>query len=458
MKRILGAALLYPLCFSLSCSNTSGSSGPSSPNGSGSDNGGTGSTSSTGSNNNAGSGAFVVGTSGGSGSQGGGCASDESDAQLTRVNIVFLLDKSGSMGDNPPQWTNAADRWNPVVTTLRAFFQDQKSSGIYASLSFLPADGNIGPACKVANYETGTSSIKVPMTLLDDAGRALFLSKLCDPTVVPQPAGCIVPAGGTPTRPALQGTIDYANSVQSTVQSANPNSKTVIVFLTDGEPGFGYSYNGTVVGLYSCDDLPPLASDGNTPSCACGCCAAGCSPASLCACGTASCGCVEDSTLCTTGDAEVLRVRDVIATAPAKSIYLFGVGDLTQSTMQIWGDATGNAPVALQGMPGSQAAATLATALDNIRSTYISCNVPIPKSQGGAAIDINKVNVDYVDGTGKTTHLGKSQSCTSAQPSWQYDDPTNPTTIVLCTNTCSTIQQDPQGKIEVVFGCATVVY
>ena len=457
MKRILGAALLYPLCFSVSCSNTSGSSGPNSPNNNGGDNGGTGS---TGAGSNAGAATYNA-SQGGSTSNGtgvpdldSGCASDAVSAALTRVNIVFLLDKSGSMGDDPNnQWANAATRWNPVVTTLRSFFQDQASTGIYASLSFLPADGNIGPACNVANYETGTSSIKVPMTLLNTAGQQLFLSKLCDPTVVPQPAGCIVPAGGTPTRPALQGTIDYA----ATVQQKNPGSKTVIVFLTDGEPGFGYSFEGQVKGLYTCDDLPPLASDGNTPSCNCDCCAAGCSPASLCKCGTASCGCVEDSTLCTTADAEVLRVRDVIATAPANSIYLFGVGDLTTSTMDTWAAATGNPAVALQGMSGSQAASTLATALANIRSTYLNCNIPIPPPKNGLAADYRKVNVNYINGQGVATQIGQSPGCGSTKMSWQYDNPASPTLIELCPNACNMAQQDPNGQIQVVLGCATVV-
>ena len=222
------------------------------------------------------------------------------------------------MGDDPNgQWTNAADRWNPVVTTLRAFFQDQNSTGIYASLSFLPADGDNTAMCKVASYEPpSTASIKVPITLLDDNGRKLFLSRLCDPTVTPLASTCIQPrGGGTPTRPALQGTIDYL----TTVQRKYTNSKTVIVFLTDGEPGFGVVQNGNVVGVNSCDDLTNGCLTGN-------------------------------DTACSTPDGEVQKVADVIGTAPANSIYLFGVGELSDTTMGIWATASGNPAVSLKNL------------------------------------------------------------------------------------------------------------
>jgi hypothetical protein len=432
MKRLLGAALLYPLCFMFGCS-PSGSSGPN-DNGNGGGNSGTGSTGANGGQCNYGCSVLGGSTSNPMTDVDAACVGEEEPAKLTRVNILFLLDKSGSMGDDPNGgWNNAADRWNPVATTLRAFFE-QPSTGLYASLSFLPADGDITTACKVTSYEdTSTNSIKVKLTLLDDAGRQKFLAKLCDPAITPPAAGCIVPAGGTPTRPALQGTIDYAAIVQQNSLKDNTDSKTVIVFLTDGEPSFGYVPSGssTVNQLFSCDDL--------TNGCPLG-------PAGASGAGT-----------CSSADAEVAKVADVIASAPPKSIYLFGVGDLSTSTMETWADASGNGAVALQGMSGTQAAATLASALKALRTTQISCNIKIPTPAGGAAIDKDKVNVRYTDGSGKVTQLTKSVGCTSTQPSWQYDNPNAPTYIELCPSTCASLQQDPAGKVTVIFGCATII-
>ena len=430
MKRLLGAALLYPLCFTLGCSPSS-SSGPNDNGSNGGGNSGTGSTGANGGQCNFGCSSLGGTTSAPITDIDAACAGDNEPAKLTRVNILFLLDKSGSMGDDPGgNWANAANRWDPVVTTLRAFFQ-QPSTGLYASLSFLPADGDITNACKVTSYETGTTSIKVPLTLLDATGRQTFLKYLCDPTA-PQTAPCIVPAGGTPTRPALQGTIDYAAIVQQNSLKDNPDSKTIIVFLTDGEPSFGYVPSGssTVNQLFSCDDLNngcPLGPAGPT--------------------GTGT---------CSSADAEVGKVADVIASAPPKSIYLFGVGDLTTTTMDQWATASGNGAVALQGMTdGSQVAATFAAALKGLRTTQISCNIKIPVPASGAAIDRDKVNVNYTDGSGKVTTLTKNVGCSGT--GWQYDNPNAPAYIELCPSTCGSIQQDPAGKVTVVFGCATII-
>jgi len=431
MKLTLGAACVYPLLFAVGCSsNDLGAPNLGSGN-SASNNGGTGSTS----GNPGGSGSFQVHT-GGSGTTGtgvdmdSGCDSTSKPAELTRVNILFLLDKSGSMGDDPNgQWAYAETRWNPVVSTLRAFFQDQKSTGIYASLSYLPADGDNTAMCKVTAYQTpsANSSKAVPITLLDNTGRQTFLKRLCDPTVTPVASTCITPGGGTPTRPALQGTIDYL----TTVQQKYPGSKTVIVFLTDGEPLFGYQQGSDVNLLYSCDDL--------TNGCPLG-------PAGASGTGT-----------CATADGEVQKVADVIKTAKSGSIYLFGVGDLSDATMGIWATATGNPAVSLKNLSPSDAATTLKTALESIRSTHLDCNITIPPPSSGA-IDPSKVNVAYVNGSGTPTQLGKSVGCTSPQMSWQFDDPSNPKKIALCPNACDMVQQDPAGKVNVVFGCATIIY
>jgi hypothetical protein len=447
MKRTLGAAWLYPLCFSFGCTAATplgggpNSQDPQTSDGGG-NSGGAGNVS-----NNAGSGNNYNPGTGGKGNitnttpststapppLDSGCASGETLAALTRINIVFLLDKSGSMGDDPNGgWKYAETRWNPVVTTLRSFFQEHTSTGIYASLSFLPADGDITSMCKVTNYQLPSSnSIKVPLTILDNVGSQKFLAKLCDPALTPPAAGCIVPAGGTPTRVALQGTIAYAASVQQKSLEQNPNSKTVIVFLTDGEPGFGYVPTGTstVNGLASCDDLTNGCPLGPAPS----------------ATGT-----------CTADADEVQHVADVIAAAPPKTLFLFGIGDLNPGTMALWEDASGNTAVALQGMSGAQAAATFKAGLEAIRTSHISCTLDLKSSSTGVAIDPKKVNVNYINGQNVATELVQDADCSHTnQYGWYYDNALNPTKITLCASACTMAQADPNGRIQTVLGCDT---
>jgi hypothetical protein len=355
------------------------------------------------------------------------CVTSVQAASFNRLNLLFLLDKSGSMGDDPGgQWQNAVNRWNPVVTTLRTFLQDQKSTGIFAALSIFPAEGDITSMCKVSSYEpSSTSSAKVPLTLLDDIGRQLFLARLCDPSAA-SASTCIKTGGGTPTRPALQGTINYLSAIQQTY----PDSKTLVIFVTDGEPVFGYQQNATANALYSCDDLTngcPLGPAGST--------------------GTG---------ICATADGEVQKVAGVIKTAPTKSIYVFGAGDLTSSTMDTWATATGNAAVALQYTSPTDTAASVKSALESIRSTHLSCNLKLPASVMNGAADPRMLNVTYIDAAGTRTDLVQDPGCTHSQQwGWQYDNATNPTLIQLCQAACNNYLSAPSGHAEIAFGCNT---
>jgi hypothetical protein len=185
------------------------------------------------------------------------CDSDANPVHLTQVNFLFLLDKSGSMGfqngGSAGSWDNCATRWNPVVDALNSFFAEANSSRTYASLTTFPANGINTTMCDPASYSTGSAAVRVPLALLDDTGRQNFQTRLCDcANGVSPPSSCINPAGGTPTRPALQGTINYAADIDQTY----PNSKTVIVLITDGQPSFGCQTSaGSYQACNSCDDL-----------------------------------------------------------------------------------------------------------------------------------------------------------------------------------------------------------
>jgi hypothetical protein len=352
---------------------------------------------------------------------------DTEPAPLGSVNLIILLDKSGSMGNDPNgQWSNAATRWNPVVQTLDAFMSDSSSNRLNAALIVLPSDGTINVACTATSYASGSSAVKIPLTLLDPAGRQLFLSRLCDPAA-PQNPPCIVPAGGTPTRPALQGAIAYAASASQ----SNPNSKSVVVFLTDGEPGFGYQTSSGVTALYSCDDLTN--------------------------------GCTTTSANCTSANQEVAHVAATIQAAPAKSVYVVGTGDLSTTTMTQWAAASGNPAISLVSLTPAQAAATLRTALDGIRTNSISCSFAIPEPSGLAAIDYSKVNLSYVAGNGSVQNLrrtsnGAAATCSGTTLGWYYDNPAAPQAVTLCSSTCNALQQDANAKIQVAFGCETQTF
>jgi hypothetical protein len=74
-------------------------------------------------------------------------------------------------------------------------------------------------------------------------------------------------------------------------------------------------------------------------------------------------------------------------------------------------------------------------------------------------LDFTKVNVQYTPGGGMPVLLGNVANLAACDPQsggWYYDNPANPTKIMLCPATCSTVQVDPSGAIEILLGCDTI--
>lgn len=95
-----------------------------------------------------------------------------------------------------------------------------------------------------------------------------------------------------------------------------------------------------------------------------------------------------------------------------------------------------------------------------ITGSQVSCSLDIPTPDGGT-LDPKKVNVKYTPGgNGNPSSIlnvpGGAADC-GPNGGWYYDDPQNPSQIVLCPATCTVVQADTQAKVEVLFGCETEV-
>jgi hypothetical protein len=139
-----------------------------------------------------------------------GCASSTAKAQLVPVQLVVLLDRSGSMGDGVNG--DPTLKWDPVTAGLEAFFADAESAGVSASLHLFPSAND---ECNPDAYYTPA----VPMSPLPDAT-----------TYAAAIAAAGTPAGDTPTRPTVMGAISYAQD------TAAAGARSAIVLVTDGDP------------------------------------------------------------------------------------------------------------------------------------------------------------------------------------------------------------------------------
>ena len=92
--------------------------------------------------------------------------------------------------------------------------------------------------------------------------------------------------------------------------------------------------------------------------------------------------------------------------------------------MDEWATASANPAVALQGLSGTQAAATFKAGLQAIQKSYITCNIDVPKATAaGTAVDYTKVNVDYINGSNADTPLVKDPGCTKTNTSTTMTQP-----------------------------------
>ncbi len=133
------------------------------------------------------------------------CAKSTAAPTPIPVELVFMFDKSGSMGDNA--------KWTSCKQGLNSFFADPASKGVEASLQFFPGGGD---QCAQSDYSTP----------------AVAMRTLPDSTNFSAAMNAVSPGGATPTLPAVQGSLQYAQKVAL----QHPGSSTAIVLVTDGDP------------------------------------------------------------------------------------------------------------------------------------------------------------------------------------------------------------------------------
>jgi hypothetical protein len=97
-----------------------------------------------------------------------------------------------------------------------------------------------------------------------------------------------------------------------------------------------------------------------------------------------------------------------------------------------------------------------------IETSAIACELAIPPPPQGETLDFAKVNVQLVSGGDATIipNVGTQAGCGDGE-GWYYDDPSDPTQVILCPTSCASAQDlagpNQPGSVEVLFGCATIV-
>lgn len=98
----------------------------------------------------------------------------------------------------------------------------------------------------------------------------------------------------------------------------------------------------------------------------------------------------------------------------------------------------------------------LLEALNAIRGRALACDFPLPSGQN---VDPRKINVTFTSESGDPQQWNKvdNQGACGNNNGWYFDDPNDPSSVILCPTSCETASSEPEAKLEVILGCETNV-
>jgi Mg-chelatase subunit ChlD len=157
-----------------------------------------------------------------------------------------------------------------------------------------------------------------------------------------------------------------------------------------------------------------------------------------------------EPTTCDTSAATLTGIAGAaFAATPSILVYAMGMQGADFGLMNQIAQAGGTTSA----FDASSGAAAFIAALEAIRGTALNCEFGLPEPDG-SKVDPELVNVEFFPTEGGSQKLFKVQDAAACVPlGWYYDDPVNPTKIILCDQTCDMAKADNNGRIEVLLGC-----
>jgi hypothetical protein len=148
------------------------------------------------------------------------CATAQYGAELDTLDMLILLDQSGSM-------TEDDDRWTPTTKAIKSFVSGSAAAGMGVALQYFPHGPDDDVKCMPATY----ASPDVAMRALPDNAQPIADS--IDAHYFTKAECCDTPEhDGTPTRPAMEGVVAY---LRGWVKDHKGHTG-VVLLATDGEP------------------------------------------------------------------------------------------------------------------------------------------------------------------------------------------------------------------------------
>jgi hypothetical protein len=337
----------------------------------------------------------------------GSCASSTVQSALLPANILFVIDRTGTMSCNPPPTTASADcEKTPVRADASKPSKWEITEGaLLTAMKSLPPTASVGISYFSNDDACGVNSQpSLPLAINTPAQQSAMQASLHG----------VTPGGGTPL---VGATILAYKHLHQLALAGSLTGNEFVVLLTDGEESEQCSYAPLCKDAQSCYDL--LVNQ-EVPKAA----AAG------------------------------VGIRTFVIGAPgsepARSV-------LSQIAKNGGTGAPGCDPQKgnchFDMTMGNDFGAALAMALTQIVGQTIQCELDVPPPQAGMAFDPARVNVVYTP-SGQPAQVIPQDTrvaCDQSGGGWQYND--DKTKIRLCGADCDRVRNDQGGRVDVVIGC-----
>ncbi len=401
------------------------------------------------------------------------CASETHEARQVPLDLVLLVDTSGSMYE----LAGAQTKWLLTQNALRLFLEDPRSAGLGIGLQFFPLAGDdlictSGDACAMPGV-TGDGYC-VAKSVCTASGQPVHQNRTCDPD------DPVCPFGGTCTtlgRCAGNGAPCYqlgqACPGGGGLCGARPlyckNIGTGSCTRADYErltvpiaelPGVAASVTGTILGKEPIGHTPTVPAVEGTLN-------------HLRQHLAANPGRRAALVLFTDGlplgcsGGTVGMVSSVIAAAaaatPAISTHVIAIFAPNQingtDAVNRWAMAGGTGS-AIVLTPTEDLTRRFLDTLNQIRGAALPCAFTIPPQTG--AVDFGKVNVRASGSAGAQDilYVERADRCDPVTGGWYYDvDPAGgaPSQVIICPASCTRFKADAATRLDLLFGCATRV-
>jgi hypothetical protein len=331
-------------------------------------------------------------------------------ASLRRVNTLLVVDKSGSMNDQPAGY--AQNKWASLTGALSTVATNLESRMAFG-LEMFPGKA-VGATCTTECCDmlaTGTIDVPIPGAVADING------------VLAQ----TVAGGGTPTAQALRSALSYF----TTGAGSALGGKKVVFLATDGGPNCNASISGGCAAeacTYNIDGRPAAC----TPTFNC------CDPANA---GQAV-GCLDTAAVVTAIHAlSSAGIPTVVLGLPGTEAYATVLDQMAQAGSV----PNPNAPPSYYAANAADGVQGLINAINQVMTQLINrCEVQLDQSlpdptQVDVAVDCTVLSRPSSDG-------GAAE--------WYLNLGTNPPTVVLQGAACDYVETQGAERVDVILGCS----